>query len=249
MLLLVLLVTFVNIVSGNIASGNSLEVLLFDTSFREYLTITRSSNIVFQKALGLFADDVEFNYKNDSIISMVEELTEYNKTAHIIHDKLGAFVTNCPNLIEAGAVCITSIQDGMVSLDLAIEAYTIVSEEIEEDAFEKLTELKQDFEQVVKNCDERNSSSVRLSLKISGYWYIIEESLDKVEKMHIILKQKEQAEFSSTGVLNMSASVRSQSLVANIRNVSNHVFALGRAIQFCQKNILKYSLINNTEYL
>jgi len=245
MLLLVLLVVqFVNI-----ASGNNFEVILFDTNFREYLTLTRASNTVFQESLDFFADDVEFNYKNDSIVSIIKEITEYNKTAHLIYDKLGAFITNCPNLVEAGAVCITSIQDGVVSLDLAIETYTVVSEEIEEDAFEKLTELKQDFEQIVKNCDERNSSSIMLSLKISGYWYIVEESLDKVEKMHIILKQKEQAEFLSTGVLNTSASVKSQSLLANIRNVSNHVSALGRAIQFCQKNILKYSLINNTGYL
>ncbi len=244
MLLLVLIVTFVII-----ASGNNFEVLLFETSLHEYITVSRASNIVFQESLNFFSDDVEFNYKNDSIVSILEELTEYNKTAHLIHDKLGAFITNCPNLVQAGSVCVTSVQDSVVSLDLAIEMYSIVSEEIEEDAFEKIFELKQDFEQVVKNCDERNSSSVMLSLKISDYWYIVEESLDKVEKMHVILKQKEQEEFLSTGVLNMSASVRSQTLLVNIRNVSNHVSALGRAIHFCQKNILKYSLINNTASL
>ena len=244
MLLLVLIVTFVFI-----ASGNNFEVLLFDTSFQEYITISRASNIVFQESLDFFADDVEFNYKNDSIVSILEELTEYNKTAHLIHDKLGAFITNCPNLVQAGSLCVTSIQDSVVSLDLAIEMYSIVSEEIEDDAFEKIFELKQDFEQIVKNCDERNSSSVMLSLKITDYWYIVEESLDKVEKMHVILKQKEQEEFLSTGVLNMTAGVSSQSLLVDIRNVSNHVSVLGRAIHFCQKNILKYSLINNTEYL
>ena len=239
-----LLITFLHV-----ASGNDLDLLLFDTSFREYIAVSRSSNILYQRTLDLFDDDVQFNYKNDSIQSIVEELTDYNKTVHHIYNRIGDFITYCPELVQGGSYCLTSVQDIMLALDLAIETYTLTSEEIEDDAYEKITELKQDFEQVITNCDERNSSSIALSLKISEYWYTVEDSLEKVEKMHVILKKMEHDKFLSTGTLNHSASVRSQSLLSNIRNVTHHVTSLGRAVQFCQKNILKYSLINNTSYL
>jgi len=228
--------------------ANDIDLLFYDISFRDYIHISRSSNNIFHATLDQFDKKVQFEFKNDSIVSIQTEMSDYNITATHVLEKLGYFINICPDLVQSGYLCTTTAQDMLMNIDLAFELYEFLTEESNEesneDAYEKIEELKVDFKNVLSNCDERNASAVELYTRVSEYWQFVDENSKKLEKMHAQVKQFEHEMFIESGNHNYTSSVQTQKILHDIYTTVRIVKSFNKIVQFCQESILKYSLIN-----
>ena len=118
------------------------------------------------------------------------------------------------------------------------------TEESNEDAYEKIEELKIDFGNVLTNCEERNASAVELYTRVSEYWQFVDENTKKLEKMHLQVKQFEHGMFIDSGKHNYTSSVQTQQLLDDIHTTVRSAKSVDNIVQFCQESIFKYSLIN-----
>lgn len=247
--MLLLVVLFVCL---RLTIANDIDLLFYDISFRDYIRISRSSNNIFHATLDQFDKKVQFEFKNDSIVSIQTEMSDYNITATHVLEKLGYFINICPDLVQSGYLCTTTAQDMLMNIDLAFELYEFLTEESNEesnedayeDAYEKIEELKVDFKNVLSNCDERNASAVELYTRVSEYWQFVYENSKKLEKMHAQVKQFEHEMFIDSGKHNYTSSVQTQKFLDDIHTTVRIAKSFDKIVQFCQESILKYSLIN-----
>lgn len=228
--------------------ANDIDLLFYDISFRDYKHISRSSNNIFHATLDQFDKRVQFEFKNDSIVSILATVTDYNKTVAHVWEKLGYFINICPDLVQSGFLCTSTVQDMVMNIDLAFELYDFLidesAEESNEDAYEKIEELKIDFGGVLSNCEERNASAVELYTRVSEYWQFVDENTKKLEKMHSQVKQFEHEMFIDSGKHNYTSSVQTQKILDDIHTTVRIAKSVDKIVQFCQESILKYSLIN-----
>lgn len=244
MFLLSLLLTFIHM-----ASGNDLELLLHDIDFRHYRIMAKASEASFLKSMSFFNGDFTYVEYDNDVQSILGVLYDYNKTAHYAYQGLDAFVTFCPDLIQTGVVCSSSLSEMLSFYDIALDIESTLEGETKEDATLKIQELYEDIYDVELTCYERNASSFILSSMVTEAWYFVDGLEDEVNQMQVQIKQHEDRMHRETGLHNYTASVSSQKMIKGIRNASRSANGLRYAVEFCQRHILNYSLINSTSYL
>lgn len=244
MLLLILLFT-----CFHLSNANDLELFLYDIDFRNYRMLAKASDFSFIETMNFLDGDFTYVKYDDNIQSMLNVMTDYNKTTHYATHGLKVFLTNCPDLVRTGIICSTSIAEMLNYYDIAIDITSTLDNESIEDANLKLQEMESDIFDVDFTCFERNSSSYILSIMVTEAWYFVDNLEDEVNKMHLQIKQQENRLYLENGLHNYTGSIAAQKIITDIQTATGIVRNLKDTLAFCQKHILNYTLINSTSYL
>lgn len=231
-----------------LSSANDLELFLYDINFRNYRITAKASDYIFTETISFFDRDFSYVEYDENIPSMLDVMSDYNKSAHYATRGVNVFLSNCPDLVHTGIICSSSITDMFNYYDIALDIMSTLDNETIEDANLKLQEMEADISDVHFTCAERNVSSYILSTKVSEAWYFVDNLEYEANKMHLQIKQQENKMFLDNGVHNYTASTVSQKMITDIQTACDIVRNLKVMLAFCQRHILNYSLINSTLY-